>query len=158
MTATDVCQWTKGAFHITTDKTAQDIPAIHRYLTRSMWAAGIDEQTVRDSVENSLNFGLFEGEKQIGFARFITDYATFAYLCDVYVLEDYQGNNLGGWLVECCQSHPVSARLRRMVLFTTTAPWLYEKFGYEPVNRPDYAWAITRPDIYRKKSDLNEDV
>jgi N-acetylglutamate synthase-like GNAT family acetyltransferase len=158
VTATDVCQWTKGAFHITTDKTAQDIPAIHRYLTRSTWAAGIDEQTVRDSVENSLNFGLFEGEKQIGFARFITDYATFAYLCDVYVLEDYQGNNLGGWLVECCQSHPVSARLRRMVLFTTTAPWLYEKFGYEPVNRPDYAWAITRPDIYRKKSDLNEEV
>ena len=147
----DVQCWTKDGYLITTDVEKMDISAIQHYLTRSTWAAGIDEQTVRDAIDNSLNFGLFDEDKQIGFARFITDYATFAYLCDVYVLENYQGKNLGGWLVECCQSHPVTARLRRMMLFTTTAPWLYKKFGYEPVNTPDYAWAIARPDIYLNK-------
>jgi GNAT superfamily N-acetyltransferase len=147
----DVCNWTKDRYLITTDIEKLDIPAVHAYLTRSTWAPGIDEQTVLAGAENSLNFGLFDGGKQIGYARFITDYATFAYLCDVYVLEDYQGKNLGAWLIECVQSHPVTAKLRRMALFTSTAPWLYEKFGYTPVNEPNYTWAITRPGIYLKK-------
>ena len=144
-----VQHWHKDDYRITTDKSQMDIEAIHRYLTRSNWAAGIDYATVALSVENSLNFGLFHHQQQIGFARFITDSATFAYLCDVYVLEEYQGNGLGGWLIECCQSHPVINTLRRLLLFTSTAPWLYQKFGYQPVNRPDYAWTITRPDIYQ---------
>jgi len=67
----------------------------------------------------------------------------------VYVLEEYQGDGLGKWLMECIHSHPVFEKLRRNLLFTTTAPWLYEKFGYEPVNMKNYAWAITRPDIYQ---------
>lgn len=146
----DDYQWQKAPYLVTTDRSKMDISAIHRYLTRSTWAAGIDEETVRLSIANSLNFGLFEGDKQVGFARFITDYATFAYLCEVYVLEEYQGKGLGRWLVECCQAHPVTSRLRRLMLFTTTAPWLYQKFGYEPVNRPNYAWVITHPDIYKR--------
>jgi GNAT superfamily N-acetyltransferase len=147
----DICNWTKETYRITTDVGQIDFPAVHAYLTRSSWAPGIDPKTVRDGAENSLNFSLFDGEKQIGYARFITDYATFAYLCDVYVLEEYQGKNLGAWLIECVQSHPVTARLRRMALFTSTAPWLYEKFGYTPVNQPNYTWVITRPGIYQKK-------
>ena len=147
----EVCIWSKDAYRITTDISQLDIPSVHAYLTRSSWAPGIDEKTVRDGAENSLNFSLFDGEKQIGYARFITDYATFAYLCDVYVLEEYQGKNLGAWLIECVQSHPVTARLRRMALFTSTAPWLYEKFGYTPVNEPNYTWVITRPGLYLKK-------
>jgi GNAT superfamily N-acetyltransferase len=142
-------EWHNDAYLITTDKNKLDIPAIHRYLTRSTWAAGIDEQTVSGSIENSLNFGLFHNGTQIGFARLITDYNTFAYLCDVYLLEEHQGKGLGRWLMACLHAHPLVARLRRIMLFTSTAPWLYEKFGYEPVNRPDYAWTITRPDIYR---------
>lgn len=145
---TPVEHWRKDEYFITTDTSQMDIEAIHRYLTRSSWAAGIDYATVALSIENSLNFGLFHNDQQIGFARFITDYATFAYLCDVYVLEEYQGNGLGGWLIECCQSHAVVNTLRRLLLFTSTAPWLYQKFGYQPVNRPDYAWTITRPEIY----------
>ncbi|MGG6136060.1 GNAT family N-acetyltransferase [Pantoea allii] len=144
-----VQHWHKDDYRITTDKSQMDIEAIHRYLTRSSWAAGIDYATVALSVENSLNFGLFHHHQQIGFARFITDSATFAYLCDVYVLEEYQGSGLGGWLIECCQSHPVINTLRRLLLFTSTAPWLYQKFGYQPVNRHDYAWTITRPYIYQ---------
>ncbi|MGC6657103.1 MULTISPECIES: GNAT family N-acetyltransferase [Pantoea] len=148
-----VQHWHNGEYAVTTDKSQMDIGAIHRYLTRSSWAAGIDYATVARSIENSLNFGLFHQQQQIGFARFITDYATFAYLCDVYVLEECQGKGLGGWLIECCQSHPVVSTLRRLLLFTSTAPWLYQKFGYQPVNEPDYAWTITRPDIYQANRD-----
>ena len=79
----EVCNWTRDRYLVTTDIEMLDFPAVHAYLTRSSWAPGIDEQTVRDGAENSLNFGLFDGGKQIGYARFITDYATFAYLSDV---------------------------------------------------------------------------
>ncbi|MEM6160178.1 GNAT family N-acetyltransferase [Erwinia sp. P6884] len=144
-------EWHKEDYLISTDKTKLDISAIHRYLTRSTWAGGIDEETVVNSVQHSLNFGVFYQGSQIGFARVITDYATFAYLCDVYILEEHQGNSLGRWLMTCFHAHPVFAHLRRILLFTTTASWLYEKFGYEPVNRPGYAWTITRPDIYQPK-------
>ncbi|MEA9389969.1 GNAT family N-acetyltransferase [Acerihabitans sp. TG2] len=142
-------EWRHDHYVISTDNSTLDIPAIHHALTRSTWAAGIDEDTVRESIKNSLNFGVFDNGVQIGFARFITDYATFAYLCDVYILEEYQGKGLGGWLIRCCQEHPVTTTLRRMMLFTTTAPWLYQKLGYQPINKPNYAWAITRPDIYQ---------
>ncbi|APG17374.1 N-acetyltransferase [Kosakonia radicincitans DSM 16656] len=152
-------EWRKEGYLITTDKEKQDIAAIHRYLTRSTWAAGIDRETVAISVQNSLNFGLFHNGEQVGFARLVTDYATFAYLCDVYVLEEYQGEKLGRWLIACCHAHPVFAKLRRIVLFTSTAPWLYEKFGYQPVNRQNYTWTIARPDIYqnaKKPADQSE--
>lgn len=142
-------EWEKEGYLISTDPSKLDVAAIHRYLTRSTWAAGIDEETVSLSVQNSLNFGIFHQGSQVGFARLITDYATFAYLCDVYVLEEHQGKGLGRWLMECFHAHPVFEKLRRIMLFTTTAPWLYQKFGYQPINRPDYAWAITRPDIYQ---------
>ena len=144
-------EWRKHHYLVSTDREKLDLQAIHRYLTRSTWAKGIDLTTVGASIENSLNFGVYHNETQIGFARLITDYATFAYLCDVYVLEEYQGEGLGRWVMECIHNHPVFEQLRRILLFTTTAPWLYEKFGYEPVNRENYAWAITRPDIYTNK-------
>ena len=143
-------EWYKNDYQVSTDKEKLDIQAIHQYLTRSTWAKGIDLDTVSASIENSLNFGVYRNELQIGFARLITDYSTFAYLCDVYVLEEYQGDGLGRWVMECIHNHPLFEQLRRIVLFTTTAPWLYEKFGYQPVNQENYAWTITRPDIYTK--------
>lgn len=148
MSITAIREWHLNEYMISTDKEKLDVQAVHQYLTRSTWAKGIDLETVMASTENSLNFGIYHDDSQIGFARLITDYATFAYLCDVYVLEQYQGDGLGKWLMACIHDHPVFAKLRRIMLFTTTAPWLYEKFGYEPVNRKNYAWTITRPDIY----------
>ncbi|CAI0830265.1 Uncharacterized protein conserved in bacteria [Serratia entomophila] len=142
--------WRQADYLISTDVARLDIDAIHAYLTRSSWAEGIDKDTVRLSIANSLCFGLFDGERQIGFARLVTDYATFGYLCDVYVLEEHQGNGLGLWLAECCQAHPLMARLRRIMLVTSTAPWLYEKVGYTALNREDFVWQIARPDIYRR--------
>lgn len=143
-------EWQQNNYLVSTDREKLDIPTIHRYLTRSTWAKGIDLDTVSASIENSLNFGVYHDERQIGFARLVTDYATFAYLCDVYVLEEYQGEGLGRWVMECIHSHPLFEKFRRILLFTTTAPWLYEKFGYQPVNQENYAWAITRPEIYTK--------
>ncbi|EPW3921733.1 GNAT family N-acetyltransferase [Enterobacter sichuanensis] len=148
MTVSAKYEWRKNNYLVSTDRAKLDVQAMHQYLTRSSWAKGIHLDIVAASVENSLNFGLYHHERQIGFARLVTDYATFAYLCDVYVLEEYQGEGLGRWIIECIHDHPVFTQFRRIMLFTTTAPWLYEKLGYEPVNRENYAWTITRPDIY----------
>lgn len=148
MSITAIREWHLNEYMISTDPEKLDVQAVHQYLTRSTWAKGIDLETVVASIGNSLNFGIYHNDSQTGFARLITDYATFAYLCDVYVLEQYQGEGLGKWLMACIHDHPVFEKLRRIMLFTTTAPWLYEKFGYEPVNRENYAWTITRPDIY----------
>ncbi|MCX8955966.1 GNAT family N-acetyltransferase [Erwinia psidii] len=148
MSISEKYEWHKVNYQVSTDREKLDVQAIHRYLTRSSWAKGIHLDIVSASIEKSLNFGLYHNEHQIGFARLITDHATFAYLCDVYVLEEYQGEGLGRWLMECIHSHPLFRQLRRIMLFTSTASWLYEKFGYKPVNQENYAWTITRPDIY----------
>jgi GNAT superfamily N-acetyltransferase len=124
-------------FLISTDSARLDIDAVHGYLTRSYWAAGIPKDVVAKSLEGSLCFGLYEGSRQIGLARVITDKATFAYLCDVYVLEDYRGLGLGKWLMSVVQSHPDLQGLRRFVLITQDAHGLYEQFGFSRLKEPD---------------------
>ena len=141
-------EWQKDNYLVSTDKEKLDLRVIHHYLAKSSWAKGISREIVAVSIKNSLNFGVYHSGEQIGFARLITDYATFAYLSDVYILDEYQGEGLGRWLMECIHQHPVFRHLRRIMLVTTTAPWLYEKLGYEPVNQKNYAWTIARPDIY----------
>ncbi|MDR0217636.1 MAG: GNAT family N-acetyltransferase [Enterobacteriaceae bacterium] len=143
--------WNKENYQVSTDKSLLDITAIQQFLTRSSWAKGIDIDTVQCAIENSLNFGLYDGNMQIGFARFVTDFSTFGYLCDVYILEKYQKQKLSSWLMECCQSHPVIQKLRRIMLVTSSAPWLYKKFDYLPVNRENFVWQIFRPNIYEKQ-------
>jgi GNAT superfamily N-acetyltransferase len=123
-------------FVISTDPARLDVGAIHEYLARSYWAAGIPKDVVAKSVEGSLCFGLYEGGRQIGLARVITDKATFAYLCDVYVLEDYRGRGLGKWLMSAVQSHPDLQGLRRFVLITQDAHGLYEQFGFSQLKEP----------------------
>ena len=143
-------EWQKNNYIVSTDKEKLDLKAIHNYLTRSSWAKGISLDIVAESIKNSLNFGVYHSNSQIGFARLITDYATFAYLSDVYILEEYHGEGLGRWIMECIHKHPVFGQLRRIMLVTTTAPWLYEKLGYEPINQKNYTWTIARPDIYNE--------
>jgi GNAT superfamily N-acetyltransferase len=140
--------WTKDGFLVSTENARLQLGVIHDYLTRSTWAAGIDEATVRNAVANSLNFGLYDGARQIGYARFITDYATFAYMADVFVIEAYRGKGLGRWLVECMLDYPGIERYRRLLLATTTAAWLYEKLGFSKPDNPDLFWQVNRPDIY----------
>ncbi|MBH2708417.1 GNAT family N-acetyltransferase [Serratia marcescens] len=150
MTIPAPLEWRRADYLVSTEPSLLDIDAIHAFLTRSSWAEGIDKETVRQSLSHSLCFGLYHGTRQIGFARLVTDYATFGYLCDVYVLEAHQKGGLGLWLAECCQAHPLMATLRRIMLVTSTAPWLYEKVGYSAINCPNFVWQIARPDIYRR--------
>lgn len=143
-------QWQRDEYQINSNKSELNVVFTHAFLTTSTWASGISLATVQLSIDNSLCFGLYHQQQQIGFARLVTDYTTFGYLCDVFVDPDYQGKGLARWLMDCTLEHPVLQRLRRIMLVTGTAPWLYQKVGYEAVNREDFVWHIVRPDIYQQ--------
>jgi len=115
---------------VSTDPTQLDVDAIHRYLEGSYWAAGIPRAVVERSLRNSLNFGVYRGEELVGFARVVTDLATFAYVGDVFVLEPYRGHGLSKWLMECMVQHPDLKDLRRWHLVTRDAQGLYARFGF----------------------------
>jgi GNAT superfamily N-acetyltransferase len=142
-------EWRRGEFTISTDSARLDVAAIHAYLTRSYWAAGIPLETVRRSIEHSIPFGLYRGARQIGFARWITDHATFAYLGDVYVLEEYRGQGLGKWLMEAAVSHPDVQGHRRWVLLTRDAHGLYARHGFQPLAAPQRYMERRWADPYR---------
>jgi GNAT superfamily N-acetyltransferase len=114
-----------------------DLEVIHGYLRGSYWAAGVPEDVVRRSIENSLCFGFYRGEEQAGFARVVTDRATFAYLADVFVLEEHRGRGIGKWLVEAIISHPDLQGLRRWMLATRDAHELYRRYEFAELARPE---------------------
>lgn len=130
-------EWRRGAFVVTTDAARLDVPAIHAFLTTSYWAEGRPLEIVERSIRNSLCFGLFDGTRQVGFARVITDGATYAYLADVYVLECHRGRGLACWLMECVTAHPDLQGLRRFTLVTKDAHGLYRKFGFAELAQPE---------------------
>ena len=139
-------------FVVTTDPSEFQIEEIHSFLTRSYWAERIPIETVEASIRGSIAFGLFEpGGRQVGFARAITDGATFAYLADVYVLEEFRGRGLGTFLMECVSSHPSLRGLRRWALVTRDAHALYRRFGFTELTRPEGWMEKTDPEIYRRK-------
>jgi len=129
--------WTRGEYSITTDKARLDVEAIHRFLDGSYWAAGRSIETIRRSIENSMAFGVYLGDEQVGFARVITDYATFAWIADVFILEDHQGKGLGKWLMDVIITHPELQGFRRWVLATKDAHELYRKFGFNELRLPE---------------------
>ena len=140
-----------GEYHITTDRDKLDVSVIHDFLSNhSHWAKGIPLETVKKSIANSLNFGLFHGDKQIGYARVITDYATIAYLGDVFVLPEYRGRGLSKWLMEVVMSCPDVQGLRRWVLLTSDAHGLYEKVGWKRIAHPERYMERHDPDVYRR--------
>ena len=140
----------KDQFTITTDKEKFDVDVIHSFLTTSYWAEGISREIVRRSIEGALCFGVFENNKQVGFARMITDKATFAYLADVFIIEEYRGRGLSKWLMQVMMSHPDLQGLRRMMLATRDAHELYKKFGFTPLNNVDRWMHIHDPDVYKR--------
>lgn len=133
------------------DPARQDLDAIHAYLSRSYWAEGIPRELVARSLAGSLCFGLFHGQRQVGFARVVSDRATFAYLADVYVLEEQRGRGLATWLMECVLAHPDLQDLRRWALVTRDAHGLYRKFGFVTPPRPENWMEISRPGLYRRE-------
>jgi GNAT superfamily N-acetyltransferase len=126
---------TKSDYHISTDKNRLDLDAIHEFLSQTYWSPGIAREVVERSIENSLAFGLYHGKEQVGFARVITDSASFGYLADVYVLEQHRGKGLARWMMEVVLAHPELQGLRWWMLRTRDAHGLYEKLGFtSPAN------------------------
>ena len=126
-----------ASYEVSTEAGLLDIPRIHAFLTRSYWAEGVSLETVRRSIENSIPFGLYAAEEQVGFARAITDRATFAYLADVYIEEPHRGRGLSKLLLETVLSHPELQGVRRWILGTRDGHGLYRKFGFSEPRRPE---------------------
>jgi GNAT superfamily N-acetyltransferase len=149
-------EWKLGEYVIATDPVRLDVDVIHAFLTQSYWAAGIPRDVVKDSIKHSLSFGLYKAERQIGFARVITDYATFAYLADVFVLNEYRGEGLGKWLIEVVVSHPDLSGLRRWMLATRDAHGLYEKSGFTELEQPERWMERHAPKVYAQPQEAGE--
>ncbi len=141
-------------YELSSDKSLMDINAIHCYLSRSYWSENVPYDIVKKAIENSLCFGVFYKKSQIGFARLITDSATFAYLADVYILEEHRGKGLSKKLMATIINHPQLQGLRRMVLATHDAHTLYEKFGFKQLTKPETFMELWQPDIYKEKSKM----
>ncbi|HET7792148.1 MAG TPA: GNAT family N-acetyltransferase [Rhizobacter sp.] len=137
-------------YSISTDKTRLDIDTIHGFLTRSYWSPGIPRSVVERAIAHSLCLGLYLGDEQVGFARVVTDRATFAYLADVFVLEAHRGRGLSKRLMQAVQSHEDLQGLRRFILGTKDAHGLYRQFGFGELANPSRMMEILKPDVYRQ--------
>lgn len=142
-------EWKRNELLVTTDPARLDVDAIHAFLKDAYWCENIPREIVERAVNHSLCFGLFGAGVQIGLARVVTDFAVFAYLCDVYVLESHRGRGLGKWLIECVMAHPQLQGLRRFNLATRDAHGLYAPFGFKPLARPEAHMERHKPDIYK---------
>jgi len=143
--------WSRGDFEITTDPERIDLAVVHAFLYDSYWANGIPRETVENSIRNSLCFGLYRGKQQAGFARVITDRATYAYLADVFVLPEYRGRGLSKWMMECIVTHPHLRGLRRWTLATRDAHGLYQQFGFRLLAAPERWMERHDPEVYTRK-------
>lgn len=139
-------------YSVSTDRKKLDLPFVHAFLsTQAYWCLNIPFATVKRSVDNSLCFGVYHGDRQVGFARVISDYATIAYLGDVFIIPEYRGKGLSKRLMETIMAHPDLQGLRRWVLLTGDAHGLYRQFGWKPVANPDLYMELANPDIYKRR-------
>jgi GNAT superfamily N-acetyltransferase len=143
-------EYRKGKFTVSTARELIDLDLVHGFLTECYWAKEIPRDVVARSIENSLCFGVYAESKQVGFARVISDYATYAYIGDVFLLEAFRGHGLGKWLMECVMQHPRLQGLRRWNLVTSDAHGLYAQFGFEPLKKPQNYMELHRPDVYTR--------
>jgi GNAT superfamily N-acetyltransferase len=133
-------------YEISTSKERVDIDVVYNYLNNeSYWAKGMPFEKLQIAIDNSMCFGIYKDDEQVGFARVITDKATFAYLCDVFVLQQHRGIGLSKWLVQTILNHPELQGLRRWTLATADAHGLYKQFGFEVINNPDRWMGIYKP-------------
>jgi N-acetylglutamate synthase-like GNAT family acetyltransferase len=144
-------EYTYDTYLVSTDSSKLDLKVIHGYLSRSYWAEEIPFETVKRSVEHSLCFGVYSAGKQIGFARVISDYTTFAYLADVFILEEERGKGLSKFLMECILKHKELQGLRNFSLMTQDAHSLYARYGFKNIPKPENFMAKKIDGIYKKK-------
>jgi GNAT superfamily N-acetyltransferase len=144
-------EWHQGDYTISTDDERLDLPLIHDFISnRSYWGQGRKVEIVKRALEHSFNFGLYKDSRQVGFARVVTDFATFAWVADVFVLEEFRGQGLAKWLMQVILSHEDLQGFRRWVLATRDAHNLYARFGFIPLHRPE-RW-MERPDPKMQES------
>lgn len=136
-------------YYISADRTKLDIPFIHQYLSNeSYWAKGIPLEVVQRAAEHSLNFGVFYGDEQVGYARVVSDLATVAYLGDVFIIPAHQGKGLSKMLMSAIMDHPDLRGLRRWILLTRDAHELYRQYGWKPIAAPDRWMEVHDPNVY----------
>jgi GNAT superfamily N-acetyltransferase len=145
--------WNRSdGFTVSDDKARIELDVVHRFLETAYWCVGIPRRVVERSIAGSMAFGLYIDDRQIGFARVVTDGATFAYISDMFVLEEWRGRGLATWIVECIMNHPDLGGLRRWMLSTADAHGLYHKFGFAASDNPSRIMMRLDPDIYKKCS------
>jgi GNAT superfamily N-acetyltransferase len=142
----------RGEFLLSTDRDRLDLNVIHGFLTACYWAKGIPREVVARSIENSLCFGVYKQAQQVGFARVISDFATFAYIGDVFVLEAFRGLGLGRWMMEAIMKHPELQGLRRWSLVTRDAHSLYQQLSFTPLKKPENYMELHNPSVYQSFS------
>lgn len=175
---TEIVEYRRGGFLISTDPARLDLDVIYNFLTNCYWAKGIPRPLVARSIEHSLCFGIYDytvetshvSQKwrdtghpgactpQVGFARVISDFATVAYLGDVFVLESHRGRGLGKWMMECIMQHPAVQSLRRWILLTRDAHELYARVGFTALRAPERYMELHRPDVYQDTGAKGDDL
>ncbi|HDZ05674.1 MAG TPA: N-acetyltransferase [Maribacter sp.] len=151
----EIIEKQKKEYMISTDKKKLDISLIHNFLTyKSGWSNGISYEKVEKSVNNSLNFGIYFDKKLIGYARIISDFSTIAYLGDVFILKEHRGLGLSKWLMEMIMEHKELQDLRRWILLTSTAEWLYEKYGFTKLSKPEIYMEKFSPNVYGHEENI----
>jgi GNAT superfamily N-acetyltransferase len=144
-------EWQRGEYVISTDPARIDLERTHQFLSEeAYWSPGVPLDVVRRSIEGSVVFGVYRGQEQVGMARVVSDRATFAWLCDVWIADSERGQGLGKWLMECVKSHPDLQGLRRWMLSTRDAHGLYAQYGFTPVDS-DRFMEIRDPDVYKRR-------
>lgn len=146
---TPVREFHREQYTISTDRKRLDIGTIHEYLKTAPWAKGISREAVEKAIGNSFCFGVYEGQKQVGMARVITDFVTFGYVCDFFILEPYRGRGLAKWLITTILECPEIAKLRRRCIVTDEAHGLYRAMGFMSVKRPDAYLELVNKDAYK---------
>jgi GNAT superfamily N-acetyltransferase len=142
--------WTRSPFEISTDRARLDVTLIHEFLAHTYWSPGIPREILERGIANSLNFGAYAEGAQVGFARVVTDRATFAYLCDVFVVDAWRNRGISKFMMECIKAHPALQNLRRWMLATADAHGLYRQFGFRALGKPERMMEIAVPDIYQR--------
>jgi GNAT superfamily N-acetyltransferase len=144
-----VAEFRRGEFLVSTDPARLDLDLIYNFLANCYWAKGIPREVVARSIKHALCFGIYDGSgAQVGFARVVSDFATVAYLGDVFVLESHRERGLSKWMMECILQHPALQNLRRWILLTRDAHELYRKFGFTALKSPERYMELHRPDVY----------
>jgi GNAT superfamily N-acetyltransferase len=142
-------EWRRGDYEISTDPARLDLDLTHRFLSEeAYWSPGVPRDVVERAIDGSIVFGIYHDGRQVGMARVVSDKATFAWLCDVFVVPVERGHGLGKWLMECVKSHPDLQGLRRWMLATSDAHGLYAQYGFTPVD-PSRFMEIRDPDVYK---------